>query len=120
MSDRKKAIENLETLKAFLDINGVFTISDAMKKSIDFAIASLKTDEAYQLMEEQPKADKPTIIDWNKCHTPEQLDSIATTKNDLGVDCISRQAVLDLINADWKYEGLEIEINSLPSVTPIR
>jgi rubrerythrin len=38
--------------------------------------------------------------------------------NDLGVDCISRQAVLDLINADWKYENLEIEINNLPSVTP--
>lgn len=41
-----------------------------------------------------------------------------TTKNDLGVDCISRQAVLDLINADWKYENLEIEINNLPSLTP--
>ena len=35
-------------------------------------------------------------------------------------DCISRQAVLDLINADWKYENLEIEINNLPSVTPVR
>ena len=33
-------------------------------------------------------------------------------------DAISRKAVLDLINADWKYEGLEIEINNLPSVTP--
>ena len=61
-----------------------------------------------------------SIIDWNNCHTSEQLESISTTKNDLGVDCISRQAVLDLINADWKYEGLEIEINNLPTVTPIR
>lgn len=60
MSDRKKAIENLETLKAFLDINGVFTISDAMKKSIDFAIASLKTDEAYQLEYER------TAGHWNE------------------------------------------------------
>ena len=33
-------------------------------------------------------------------------------------DCISRQAVLDLINADWKYEGLEIKINNLPSAQP--
>lgn len=33
-------------------------------------------------------------------------------------DCISRQAVIDLINADWEYEGLEVEINNLPSVTP--
>ena len=48
---------------------------------------------------------------WENQYTP-------TPKNDLGVDCISRQAVLDLINADWKYENLEIEINNLPSVTP--
>ena len=33
-------------------------------------------------------------------------------------DAISRQAVLDLINTDWKYEGLEIEISNLPSVIP--
>lgn len=33
-------------------------------------------------------------------------------------DCISRQAVLDLINADWKYENLESDIVNLPSVTP--
>ena len=32
-------------------------------------------------------------------------------------DCISRQAVLDLINADWKYEGLETDVASLPPVT---
>lgn len=33
-------------------------------------------------------------------------------------DAISRQAVLDLVNADWKYEGLEEPINSIPPVTP--
>ena len=33
-------------------------------------------------------------------------------------DAVSRQAVLDLINADWKYEGLEVPVASLPSVTP--
>lgn len=47
-----------------------------------------------------------------------KLEQGLTTKNDLEVDYISRQAVLDLINADWKYENLEIEINKLPSVTP--
>ena len=42
-----------------------------------------------------------------------------TAKENLVVgDCISRQAVLDLINADWKYEGLETEINTLPSIQP--
>jgi len=33
-------------------------------------------------------------------------------------DCISRQAVLDLVYADWKYEGLETHVESLPPVTP--
>lgn len=38
--------------------------------------------------------------------------------NILDNNLISRQAVLDLVNADWKYEGLEEPINSLPSVNP--
>jgi hypothetical protein len=33
-------------------------------------------------------------------------------------DCISRQAGLDLVGADWKYEGLESDIENLPSVNP--
>ena len=33
-------------------------------------------------------------------------------------DCVSRQAVIDLIYADWKYEGLELSVNELPPVTP--
>lgn len=33
-------------------------------------------------------------------------------------DAVSRQAVLDLINSDWKYEGLETDVASLPSVNP--
>ena len=33
-------------------------------------------------------------------------------------DAISRQAVLDLVNSDWKYEGLETDVVSLPSVNP--
>lgn len=35
-------------------------------------------------------------------------------------DTISRQAVLNLINEDWKYEGLEKPVKWLPSVTPTR
>lgn len=34
-------------------------------------------------------------------------------------DCMSRQAVIDLINADWKYEGLELSVNELPPIIPI-
>lgn len=33
-------------------------------------------------------------------------------------DAVSRQAVLDLIDSDWKYEGLEMGVANLPSVTP--
>jgi len=33
-------------------------------------------------------------------------------------EAISRQAVLDLVNADWKYENLESDIANLPPVTP--
>jgi len=43
---------------------------------------------------------------------------IAESEQEPCDDAISRQAVLDLINADWKYENLEIEIDNLPSVTP--
>lgn len=67
------------------------------------------------------------IMDWleqepcDKCvySTSEgcQYDDITETIPPFD-DCISRQAVLDLINADWKYEGLEEPINSLPPVTP--
>ena len=43
---------------------------------------------------------------------------IPTTKNDLGVDCISRQAAIDCL--DWSYPNeLPItKIKNLPSVTP--
>ena len=35
-------------------------------------------------------------------------------------DCVSRQAVINLINEDWKYEGLELSVKELPPVTPTR
>lgn len=33
-------------------------------------------------------------------------------------DSVSRQAVLELINADWKHEVLELPVEELPPVTP--
>ena len=33
-------------------------------------------------------------------------------------DAVNRRAVLDLIEADWKYEGLEVSVANLPSVQP--
>lgn len=41
-------------------------------------------------------------------------------EQELCEDCISRQAVLDLVNSDWEYEELGVPINCLPPVTPTR
>ena len=73
------------------------------------------------------------IIDWNNCHTTEQLGSIATTKNDLAVDkarsdseLIARGDVLNTIKETAQYhtgdsfnaDRLIRYIKELPSVTP--
>ena len=71
-------------------------------KAITMAIDSLETDEAYQLEYER------------------------TTKNDLGVDAVSRQTVIDLMIQKWgenfsgdsaMQESIDA-IRVLPSVTP--
>ena len=81
---------------------------------------------------EVTKSQEPTqspIIDWNNCHTSEQLDSIATTKNNLGVDAISRADARSLIckidrkhhtfGMSWKvFKDLYDGMDELPSVTP--
>lgn len=56
----------------------------------------------------------------------EMLEQEPTTKNDLGVDCISRQAVIDAINANCIWENeynltssrIKKAVENLPSVTP--
>ena len=98
------------------------------------------------------------IIDWNNCHTPEQLDSIGTTKNDLaddktfyeqiveycnehflvlvekdvwedakkalttkndlGVDCISRADAIRVASGYCHPSNVAKELAKLPSVTP--
>lgn len=103
MSDRKRAIETLKQLR--LDYEEFYEEhNNEVTQAYDMAIASLETDEAYQLEYESTTKDNlgvssglkngSPIIDWNNCHTSEQLDSIATTKNNLGVDCISREATV--------------------------
>ena len=60
-------------------------------------------------------------IDWWNAEYKEP-----TTKNDLGVDCISRQAVIDLMMQKWgeNFSGDDAmqesmdDIRALPSVTP--
>ena len=105
MSDitRSESIKQLHRLKA--DINhGLAFVSKTKDKhlaleSLDMAIESLKTDEAYQLEYEQPE---------------------------FCVDCISRQEVIDLLMQKWgeNFSGDDAmqesidAIREMPSVTP--
>ena len=60
-------------------------------------------------------------VAWERDVAIEQLKELGYSfgeKIKTSDDCVSRQAVIDLINADWKYEGLELSINELPPVTP--
>ena len=98
MSDitRQKTIDYLYYLKTHYPKNLI------IPEYIDFAISSLETDEAYQLEYE------------------------STTKNDLGVDCISRERLKQIvynITAEYDTETVHIdrlidEIENMPSVAP--
>lgn len=72
--------------------------SGLLVEAMDMAISSLETDEAYQLEYER------------------------TTKNDLGVECISREQAKAAIRDKFKDLPSRVEINTilneLPSVTP--
>ena len=65
------------------------------------------------------KADNLNLADAYTKDKYEALDmAIKALEQQLCDDCISRQAVLDIIDSDWKYEGMEQYINELPPVTP--
>lgn len=61
---------------------------------------------------------KDINVAYNECTRYDDLKRMLDELQEPCEDAISRQAVLDLIDADWKYEGLEEPINSLPSVNP--
>ena len=49
----------------------------------------------------------------------EELEQEPTAKNDLGVDCISRESVIAIIqNHWWNCRDIDKLVNALPSVTP--
>ena len=52
ITERAVHIKNLIALKDFCNNNGVFTLASNIEQSLDYAISSLKTDEAYQIMYE--------------------------------------------------------------------
>lgn len=113
--ERSKAIKALESMRNRMDIFDTIAPTEERKKAIDLAIVSLKTDEAYNLMYEHADV--------------QEIPTGSTTKNDLGVDCIDRQATLDAIikrlgikNETYLLEAERViyqQILAMPSVTPI-
>ena len=78
----------------------------------------MKREEALRIIKEcKEKGFKHTFYTLNEYHTALDI-AIKALEQEPCEDCISRQAVLNLINADWKYEGLEEDVSSLPPVTP--
>lgn len=94
--------------------------------------------ENLEKMEQEPT--QSPIIDWNNCHTSEQLNSISATKNDLGVELIDRVELLKAMDTWDKfgytetgcfvrepkgdyvpyvhYEDMVNCVKGMPSVTP--
>lgn len=74
-----------------------------MGMTIDEAIEMLKKDKEQR----------------GECFISDALDmAIKALGQQPCEDTVSRQAVLDLVNSDWKYEGLETDVASLSSVQP--
>ena len=46
------------------------------------------------------------------------LEQEPTTKNDLGVDCISRFEVTEILNSEYDIDKMLDRVDELPSVTP--
>lgn len=101
---RKEAIEYLINWDKALESQGDSPFSDA-RRALSYGIHSLETDEAYQLEYE------------------------STTKNDLGVDAISRDEVCryvaEFVNHEFStreeeelIDNIITGIERMPSVTP--
>lgn len=131
---RKEAIEILKYILTRLTEGQLFANWD---KAIVFAIYSLEKDEAYQLEYERTTKNCESCRYYGSHHevcnycykcslwTEEE----PTTKNDLGVDCVSRKAVLNTLErmdkaldtdrtVETYKELLEECFKVLPSVTP--
>jgi len=65
------------------------------------------------------KTYEDAVIAWNHRSSHSENPTGSTTKNDLGVDCISRDDVWDVMQELWGTSGELIDrLMSLPSVTP--
>lgn len=101
---RETAIGILKLMLEAMEAYDSIAPTSQRRNAVQMAIASLETDEAYQLEYER------------------------TTKNDLGVDYISKQEVVGLMMHIWgkNHSGDDAmqecidAIRAMPSVTPIR
>ena len=123
---REEAIEELKILKEnYWDDDGYGHETkqyDDTKLELDMAIKALEQEPTTKIEEsnfsqEQYLADIQSAYDCG----------YAQAKNDLGVDCISRQAVIDAITANCIWENeynltssrIKKAVEKLPSITPI-
>ncbi len=92
------------------------TIQELMKACVPNSNYYMVGEMAIKALEKEHN----TLSNSEKPNKSE-ISTSSTTKNDLGVDAVSRQAVLDLI-ADYDLSMGEVVrgIHALPPVTPIR
>ena len=76
---------------------------DALKISVP--IKALTQEEFNDYIQTLNK-----VMDW--------LEQEPTTKNDLGVDCISRFEVTEILNSEYDIDKMLDRVDELPSVTP--
>lgn len=95
------------------------TLDEAIKHTEEVAIKmeceAMCVEEAYQTAKqadcEKCAEEHRQLAEWLR-------DYKRLLEQEPCEDAVSRQAVLDLVNSDWKYEGLEIDVASLPPVIP--
>ena len=106
-------MSTLENIKA--EIEKVFCISvitNELRTPMEVKAEILQIIDKYAEQEPCDECKYKTFTELYFHTDPEMVDQEPCD------DAISRQAVLDLVNSDWKYEGLETDVASLPSVRP--
>ena len=139
MTDREERQHVIEVLKQMrLDYEDFWEENNTEEiKAFNYAISSIETDLKYDLLYEETskQADKNDLgVTSGLEKKSKKLENIATTKDNLGVDCISRQATVKRLcnlaefmnehkeksGAPYIMAALFIQDNKteFPSVTP--
>lgn len=108
-------------------LNGAIDCDDSdYYKAIKVLLNSIAHSMSIKALEQEPSGETVSLgvfkqVMWERDIAIEQLKELGYgfgQKIEPCDDAISRQAVLDIIDSDWKYEGMEHYINDLPSVNP--